>query len=1156
ITVTDDGLDTLPPGITLWTPQGAGPATNGQTENVRRQAGGPIVDDVVGAIHTVLAHPTNPNILYAGGTNSGVWRTTNALLPQPTWEPLTDDMPGQSIGALVFDLADATRQTLWAGIGLYSAYGRVGSARAGLLQTTDGGNNWTVVDGGGVLSGKNVSGIVARGNNVVVSVNTADAFTMANIGIFRSTDGGATFTRMSVGDGTGATGLPEGVSYDLANDPINTNTMYTSIAFNADPARNGVYKSTNGGATWTKVSNAAIDALIGSGTSNLEIAVGRSNNVYVAVVNTGVLAGIFRSGDGGATWTQMDTPVTNEGGTNVGLNPGGGKGPAPGSPPEQIAGGQGAIHFSIVADPSNPNLVYVGGDRQPLEFQNPTSIGANDYSGRLFRGDASQPAGNQWYHLTHSNALGIAGGGTANSSAPHADSRDMTFDASGNLIEVDDGGIYRRTSPRTNTGDWYSLINNLQAGEMHDIAYDPISNILISGNQDTGTQQQNSPGSFEWYSVSTADGGDVAVSVNPLNPTQSVRYSSFQNLGGFRRSVYDAANNLISTAFPALTGFLGDGQFNTPVEINAVDPLRLAIGGAQRVYESLDQGDNVSVVGSFGVNSFDGDPIAYGGRLLGVNNPDVLYVGSGNRVYVRTLAGGPLSVSGYTGGAPRDIVLDSDAWTTAYVVDATRVWVTSNAGATWTNITGNLNTLDTDFHSIVYAAGLTSDAIYVGGRTGVVPVWDLDVSVADNVLVAGTFGRGAWTASASGAGGGLDVVLTVNTPRVLSEDGISGPDTGTTGTVRRTGSTSGALAVTIVFDATEVTINGDASGLVTVIIPDGAATSAPFTITAVLDSETDGIQTVFLTPDALGYNGVPGVVDVLDAAADSNATITATVFTDSISESFGFASLQIARTDNLGAATVTIASSDPTEAVPSVATTTLVGGQVSTFTSLRGVDDNLLDGTRTAIIRITGTGATRSYAPVGDVVDVLDNEPWLLTVAVGDPLTLDTVPENAGRGALRGMVRIPAPMEENLVVRLISSDTSEARVPASVTILAGLTWAEFEIDTVDELGTDAPRTVTITALADQFTSGSDTLIVEPVENAEGYARSGDQNRHRDQGQIVIDSNVITSSSQAGIRVAAGDRTVQFNGVTTSDMPHPGTVINFANRNTQNLAPGV
>ena len=67
------------------------------------------------------------------------------------------------------------------------------------------------------------------------------------------------------------------------------------------------------------------------------------------------------------------------------------------------------------------------------------------------------------------------------------------------------------------------------------------------------------------------------------------------------------------------------------------------------------------------------------------------------------------------------------------------------------------------------------------------------------------------------------MILTVNTPQVLSEDGISGPDTGTTGTVSRTGSTSGDLAVTIVFDPTEVTINGDSSGSLIVTIADGSA---------------------------------------------------------------------------------------------------------------------------------------------------------------------------------------------------------------------------------------------------------------------------------------------------------------------------------------------
>ena len=72
LTVLDDGIDTAPPGSVIWIPQGPGPATNGQVENVRRTAGGPVVDDVVGATHTVAAHPTNANILYVGSVNGGV----------------------------------------------------------------------------------------------------------------------------------------------------------------------------------------------------------------------------------------------------------------------------------------------------------------------------------------------------------------------------------------------------------------------------------------------------------------------------------------------------------------------------------------------------------------------------------------------------------------------------------------------------------------------------------------------------------------------------------------------------------------------------------------------------------------------------------------------------------------------------------------------------------------------------------------------------------------------------------------------------------------------------------------------------------------------------------------------------------------------------
>ena len=70
---------------------------------------------------------------------------------------------------------------------------------------------------------------------------------------------------------------------------------------------------------------------------------------------------------------------------------------------------------------------------------------------------------------------------------------------------------------------------------MHDVAYDNLSDKFISGSQDTGTTYQTAAGGTTWNSISTADGGDVAVdNIVLTGSSQSVRYSSFQNLGGFR----------------------------------------------------------------------------------------------------------------------------------------------------------------------------------------------------------------------------------------------------------------------------------------------------------------------------------------------------------------------------------------------------------------------------------------------------------------------------------------------------------------------------------------------------------------------------------------------------------------------------------------------
>ncbi|MDA8017156.1 MAG: RTX toxin [Thermoanaerobaculia bacterium] len=723
-----------------WQPMGPGPATNGQVENVG------IDDEVSGGIHTVAAHPTDADVLYVGGTNAGIWKTTNATAASPLWTRLTDGQESLSIGALEFDPTDATHQTLVAGVGRYSSLGRRGGARTGLLRTTDGGASWTPLDGG--LAGKNISGVAARGSTLVVSVNTADSFTFDMIGIWRSTNGGSTFTQVSTIGGAGS-GIARGVNFDLVGDPNSNSTLYTSVSFaESDGGVNGIYKSTDTGATWIKVSDAAIDAEMAdsSALTNAEIAVGTSDNVYVAIANSGRLSSVFRSGNGGASWSSMGVPTTIEDGFPIGIHP----------------GGQASIHLSIVADPVDAGIVYIGGDRQPYFSEAsggqtffPNSLGAFDYSGRLFRGDASK--GTTWTPLTHT--------GTASSSSPHADSREMTFDAAGLLIETDDGGIYKRTSPQSAAGDWVSLIGNLQSTEYHGLAYDAVSDIVIGGAQDTGTTEQVVPGMPTFFSVQTADGGDTAVDAIST-PGFSTRFQSFQFMGGFRRRVYDATNTLQSLAGVPLT-VLGGGEpvdpwFYTPIGVNEVDGNRLLIGAENSVYESMDHGDTVTEIApSLAVNPFVGDPILYGVP----GNADMLHVAVGADVYRRTAAHpAPLTaVTQPNGDTIMDISIDPGDPSRLFATSSSDVRYSDDAGASWSPINDNLAALGAvGFRTLEFVPG-ADDALVLGTDQGIfvayessgfdwqdlgqapnAPVYELIYDETDSVLVAALLGRGAW----------------------------------------------------------------------------------------------------------------------------------------------------------------------------------------------------------------------------------------------------------------------------------------------------------------------------------------------------------------------------------------------------------------------------
>jgi hypothetical protein len=469
----------------------------------------------------------------------------------------------------------------------------------------------------------------------------------------------------------------------------------------------------------------------------------------------------------------LDIPVTNEPGGPAGSNPGGPKGPTSG-PPEEIAGGQGTIHFSILADPNNENLVYIGGDRQPGpgEFGItgwPNSIGAANYSGRLFRVDASRVTGTQSSVLTHRG--GTSGNtSTLNNTSPHADSREMAFDANGELVQVDDGGVYRRTSPSVdNAGDWFGAVGNLTATEYHSIGWDPNSNIVFGGTQDVGTTEEVFSGSGVHRTVSQGDGGKVATF--DLGTGNSLRYTSFQRIGALRVREVDSNNVVVSTSFASLTGMAsGEKQFYTPIAVNRFNG-KLFVGGADNVFESSNRGNTVTQLSD---STDENVGVIETGAF---NNNDALWVGRGDSLFYnpsavgrleqRLTAGGSLiTVSAYAGNQVADMAMNELDFQSLVATDVNSIFFTEDAGASFANITGNLFSFGgDDIWSVELFEFNGIDAIFAGLRTGDIyyslsslglgnwfllgdlpnaPVRDLHYDSSDDILLAGLQGRGAW----------------------------------------------------------------------------------------------------------------------------------------------------------------------------------------------------------------------------------------------------------------------------------------------------------------------------------------------------------------------------------------------------------------------------
>ncbi len=487
--------------------------------------------------------------MYIGAVNGGVWVTHDG---GKTWTALTDNQLSLSIGSLSADPTDATHKTLIAGTGLSSngfvaaggaTFASSGGLQTGLLYTKDGGTTWSHL-GATTFAGQSVGSVAVRGNTIVAGTYEASANAPSHTtgGLYRSTDGGATFTSIS---GTG--GLPNGPITSIVGDPASTTKLYAAVT--APDATGGgknstsIYVSTDTGATWSQVF-ATADAggkINTTDQTKIQLATGPGGALAAGIVDvaTGKLTGLYLSKNSGTTWKALPVPTVNP-------------------------GGQGNTNLAIAIDPNNTNYVYVTGD----------ALQTTPYTLIAYRVDAGT------VQLTS-----ITDAHTGDNSTVHPDSRALAFDANGQLIVSTDGGVYMRSQPQSDTGVWTQLNGNLSAIEAYQAAYGANSHLLGVAAQDNSAMIETSAGSVKYNEITGGDGTMVTVNDKTLTG-KSVYYLAVQNLGGLTRVTVDSAGNTVATDTVNLS-ITPNGNFYTPFVLNKIDPSLIAIGG-DNVYLTQD----------------------------------------------------------------------------------------------------------------------------------------------------------------------------------------------------------------------------------------------------------------------------------------------------------------------------------------------------------------------------------------------------------------------------------------------------------------------------------------------------------------------------------------------------------------------------------------
>jgi hypothetical protein len=692
-----------------------------------------------------------PSAMYVGANVGGIWKTTDWSDASPVWTEVTNLPQVLSLAVHEHDLVVFPGNT---NIVLAAASGPGG----GVLRSDDAGNTWSYLanshfdlsEFGAIVVDPNV----ANAQTVYVAISAGSTDFISGSGLYKSSDGGATWS--DAGSGTFS-----GFVSDLLEIQENGSTvLYAADTAKGQANSGGIYRSDNGGTTWTPTNlptnaNGFSSFRLAGSTTPTEI-------IYAAIIDKSGVISRYSTSDMGSQWSLLTWPDAPNG-----------------APTHRYR------HNLIAVDPANSSTVYVNVDGES----------------NLVIVNNSRPNETIWQSTDGGQNWNLIGGG--------GDPVSATFDSQGAFVSTGDVGVFH-----TNNLD--PKIGNLIAPEFYSFSLDPSNPRTAYGVVQDGPGTLKYSGSLAWQYRQPRDAGQGEsgkIRVDPTNPNRI--YYLDPGPTGCPQNSTDCVTHATSAARfvhsddtgntwqPAITGLptiMYQGNTITDfssqpgkgtIVIDPNNPQRLLIAVHNSIFETQTGGDP-NPAPPFGGNGWRdiGSTLALNGWIckiaLAPSDSNTIFVGTEDgRVFKTTNAGNDCNPNCPTwtevdGGLRKngqrimDLQIDPTnpdhdfAVTSAFMArddnapdfsGFDHVWV-RNGGA-WSSINGNLptklggETITVDWSSM-------TPKLYLGtlrgmfGSTDLGSTWirfdsmprtrvtDLDFVPGLNLIGAGTLGWGAW----------------------------------------------------------------------------------------------------------------------------------------------------------------------------------------------------------------------------------------------------------------------------------------------------------------------------------------------------------------------------------------------------------------------------